>query len=438
VGVLPFRVKKGTRQASYLAAPLVSSLPGRVENVLIMSQGSNESRAVGVIRDAAGTASQAKVGSYIRSPASFTKLFRTSYTLGWGNKKVKADAFLTGFVSNTGDRSKTTVQLQLITPKSRESGKVRVTNVGDPIEVKTDRSLLSDLGYTYALSRSATGRRVSEARRNLLAVRQVAQQEDGKKQPQAGQKDALTPDNISGFAFELRYDGVKQTLRRLAQSKQGAKSAQYSVDPVAEGTNVTMVLTRLDEEDTLLGVVLRVNGESTWDFEKEEPIACKKWIYDVKRKGQEDVFRGVYTDVEGKNLTPWRVLSPEESRDRASAYGDKAGWITIDVFASGPDNDTADEQELKISSRGLARSKKKFKTLQDLQASLRKANNVKLKKRLVDRRGPGGLLVAESEAAEGGLIDSSQFPNPIHLGSMAIRYYDPKAGDDEPEDLLPQ
>src|SRR5687768_1917009 len=50
VGVLPFRVKKGARQAGFNAAPLATGLPGRLENALIVAQGSNQAKAIGVIR----------------------------------------------------------------------------------------------------------------------------------------------------------------------------------------------------------------------------------------------------------------------------------------------------------------------------------------------------------------------------------------------------
>jgi hypothetical protein len=443
VGVLPFKVKKGTRQASYLGAPLTASMPGRLENALIMSQGKNEAAAIGIIRDAAGMASRAKVGSYTRSPVAFTKLFKTSYNLAWGGKKVKADAFLTGIVSNTGDRSETTVQIQFFTPKSRSGGSLKVVNVGDPIVVKTDRSLLRDMGYTYALARSMTKRGVTAARRDQQAVDQVVQQEQGKKQQKQGQSGAITPDNIAGFAFELRYSGVKQTFRPMAQSQQGAKARDYLADPVMPGTAVTMALTPLLPDGKKLGIVLKVNGRSTWQEEAEESIKCRKWIYDLEKKDKEDVFEGIYTDVSGKNLKPWGVLSAAESAKMASEMGERAGWIDIDVYASGDKVDQkqqSDEEEVMISTRGLARSRKKFATLEQLQKTLRKANNVKAKKALVQKRGPGGLIVSDSEPAEANIqIDTGDLPNPIHLGGISIKYYDPKSGGGEtPDDPDPE
>jgi hypothetical protein len=420
-------------------------MPGRLENALIMSQGSNEARAVGIIRDAAGTASQAKVGSFTQSPVAFSRLFKTSYNLAWGGKKVKADAFLTGVVSNTGDRSKTIVQMQLISPKSREGGKLKLVNVGDPIEVKTDRSLLRDMGYTYALARSMTKRGVTAARRDQQAVDQVLQQEQGKKQTKQGQSQAITPTNIAGIAFELQYDGVKQTLRPMSQSQQGAKARDYLAEPMMPGTTITMVLTPLLPDGKKLGIVLKVNGRSTWQEEEEESIKCRKWLYDVDRKGVADVFKGIYTNVEGVNLKPWGVLSAAESAKMASEMGERAGWIDIDVYASGEQQaggggkQQGDEEEVMISTRGMSRSRKKFSSLKELQTSLRKANNVKVKKSLVSKRGPGGLLVSDSEPAEEVKIDTGELPNPVHLGGISIKYYDPKAGGGEtPDDPDPE
>jgi hypothetical protein len=435
VGVLPFQVKKGERQASYLGAPLSTSLPGRLENALIMSQTSGESQAIGIIRDAAGTASQAKIGSYTRSPAAFGKLFKTGYNLAWGNKKVKAEAFLTGVVSNTGDHSKTTVQILLFTPESRQGGSLKMARVGKPVSVMTDRSLLRDLGYTFALARSVvTKRGETSDDRDDAAVQQVSMQEEGRRQNRRTQSNAVTPDNIAGFAFELRYDGAKQRLRRIVQSQQGAKAPLYEVDPMMPGTEVAMVLTPLLPDDKKLGVVLKVNGRSTWQEEDDESIRCKKWIYDVDLKGKPDLFKGFYTGLEGKNLKPWNVLSAAESARAASEMGDRAGWIDIDVFANADDAGASDQEEPRISTRGMARSKKKFSTMKSLQASLRKANNVKIKKSVVTRRGAGGLLVSDSEPAEEVQISTDTFPNPVRIGGISIRYYDAKSGGDKQDE----
>jgi hypothetical protein len=434
IGVLPFKVQKGSRKASFGAAPLAANLPGRLENVLIMSQGSDEDEAVGIIRDAGGTAQKAKVGRYGSSDAAFRKLFAARYKLAWGKQKVKADAFLTGLVVNTHDRSRTKIQVQLITPKSRAGGELKATDVGKPIDVRTDRSLLRDLGYTYALSRSVLRRGYTAQKRDAAAVRLVARGEQGQQGNEESQSDLLTPDNIAGMAFELRYNGEKQELKLIREGKPGARAAQYQAPPAEAGTKLTMVLTRLLGEDKPLGVVLKVNGRSTFQEEELESIKCRKWIYAPDRKDKADEFLGFYSDAGGKNVRRFRVADEKESAQRASELGPRAGWIDIDVYASEEEKkDGGDEPEAKISSRGMARSRGTPATLKQAQARLRKANNVKVKPSKVARRGPGGLILPEMEASEEVKLDTAELPNPVHLGGISIRYYEPGTGGEEDE-----
>jgi hypothetical protein len=436
VGVLPFLVQKGTRQASFLSSPLSAALPARLENALIMCQESNEHKAVGIIRDAAGAASRAKVGAYMHSPVAFSKLFNAKYELAWGDKKVKPDVFLTGVVINDGDRSETKIKVQAFTAKSREDGKLKLSPVTKPILVKTDRSLLRDLGYTYALSRSVLKRGMTAKRRDEVALDQVNRQEQGQRKQTPEQSNQATPININGIGFKIYYDGVAQTLQPLSESSDGAKSPLYQVGPMQAGARITMSLTRLADDDQMLGVLLKVNGQNTFRPEGDEGAYPRKWLYPAERKGYEDVFEGIYTGVDGKNLLPFRVLTAEESVKAAKEIGDRAGWIDIEVYASGETPNTADGEEMKISTRGMSRPKVKPKTLRELQTTMRKANNVRPKKGVVAKRGPGGLLLYDMEPVEGGYVEiSDKLPNPVRLGGISIRYYDGKGGDDDEKKL---
>src|SRR5262249_29456264 len=122
----------------------------------------------------------------------------------------------------------------------------------------------------------------------------------------------------------------------------------------------------------------------------------------------------------------------KESAEMANELGPRAGWIDIDVFGSGDEKkDGNDEPEAKISSRGLSRWRRKPGTLKQAQAMLRKANNVKVKKSKVVRRGPGGLILPEMEAWEEVKLGTADLPNPVHLGGISIRYYEPGAKGEE-------
>jgi hypothetical protein len=102
--------------------------------------------------------------------------------------------------------------------------------------------------------------------------------------------------------------------------------------------------------------------------------------------------------------------------------GERAGWIDIDVYTSGEAGD-GDEEELRISTRGLPKTARKLNAFEELQKNLRAANNVKIKEGKVRRRGPGGLLIAESVSVREVRLDTDEMPNTVHLGGISIQYY---------------
>jgi hypothetical protein len=420
VAVLPFKVKKGTRQAGYYAGPLGVNLPGRLENALIMAMDDDEKLALRIIRDAAGVASQAKVGSWSRSKTHFDKLFATSYPVAWGTRSVKPDVFLTGQISNEGNRATTTVEVMGFRKDSWTGTGVKMFPVARFI-VKTDRALLRDLGHSFALARGMLKRDVTADQRDEAAVQQVRKEEDGEEPPPQGGQTQHSPASVAGIAFDIFYNGTKQTIRPLADGEQGAKSPVFGVDPVPEGTKVSMTITRVTDEGKRLGVVLKINGTSTFQMEDKESVQCRKWLYDASDKGKPDRFDGFYMDTAGKEMRPFRVLSSEESEKMANELGEKAGWITVDIFESGEAVDR--EEQMQVSTRGLARGTRRPTTLSALQKSLGKANNIRKKESRVVKRTAGGLIIADLEPVPFTPPTVESLPNPVLRGSLSIKYF---------------
>jgi hypothetical protein len=436
VGVLPFKVKKGERQALYAGAPLSVNMPERLENALIMAMNPSERPDLNVIRDAAGVASKANVGSFLNSKSSFSKLFATSYPLAWGKERVKPDGFLTGVVTNDGNRSKVHVLVQLIRPGKFGQAPEKIHE----FDVSADRQTLGDLGYNFSLSRSVLKRGALRRDQVDQAVQQQVRQEDqqGQKKPQSQLVTTQhTPDNVAGFSYELKYNGEKQALTPL-QGGQGASQPEWLAPPVTQGTKIEMVLTRKDGSQDDMGVLLLVNGRSTWKNESGDPeLNMLRWIYTPKRKDDPDVFLGRYEDVSGKNLLAWKALSAEEStKEKADELGNRAGWIDVYVFANreGPPQppQTEDEKEMFVTTRAMPRSKpSSFLTA---RSELMRINNVKMKQvknskgSLITSRGEGGLIDYEIEPQNGGIIGTKEFPNPVLLGKLAIRYWEGPKG----------
>jgi hypothetical protein len=223
VGVLPFEVKKGNRPGSTENSPLALNMTTRLENTLIVSQDAS-GKTIGVIRNAAGAIRRKKVGAWETSASALSRLFTQEYDLAWGGKKAKADAFLTGRIINKGkSRATTTVVIESFDARSMKEGKLVKEKVCS-FDVTTDRALLSDLGFSFALSPTVLRRGVTPRDRDRLAIRQVARRdEDDDDEPQAGQSKAHTPDDIAGFSFELLYDSLPGAARpRRREDRHGA------------------------------------------------------------------------------------------------------------------------------------------------------------------------------------------------------------------------
>src|SRR5262245_7211961 len=213
IGVLPFQVQRGSRAASFSTSPLSTNLPERVENALIMTMDPDESRAIGIIRDASSAVTKARAGAYRTSKSAYVKLWEPTYDLRWNRKTAKADGFLTGVVTNSGkNRNETTVEIQLLRPDSYKSGKL-VPETIKKFTTRTDAMLVADLGYNFSMSPGVLKRGLKAARRDDVVIDQVVREDEtGDKKVQQGQSAAHTPGNIAGFVYELEYNGVKQPL----------------------------------------------------------------------------------------------------------------------------------------------------------------------------------------------------------------------------------
>src|SRR5207248_2075518 len=93
------------------------------------------------------------------------------------------------------------------------------------------------------------------------------------------------------------------------------------------------------------------------------------------------------------------------------------------VFASG--EAAQPDEQLLVSTRGLARGGSKPATLAALQKQLMKKNNVRHQESKLVKKTAGGLIIADPEPVPGAaLAVSDMLPNPVRLGGISIKYYD--------------
>lgn len=378
VGVLRFRVQDGSATESF-TSPMAGRMTERLETLLILHNGTDEEKHLGVIHNAGGMAARRGVANWYTSAADRKKLFEQKYLLAWGSRGVDPDAFLTGKLTLSKDRKKTTVELECFDKDAPQ----KLQSLGT-FTIDTDRFVLRDMGYSFALGQKSKDRltvaRSSFKEEDSLIVEEVNQSREGAGAP-------VEPSNVGGVAFELLNSGSPVSIRQASTAGDAIKWQMESPPP---GGQVTVRLR--NTTDKRLAVVLRFNGVNTINEQKLEPEVAAKWVLEPQRSYG---LKGFYllqpatvatarkSDEEttptgsnkGTKLKDFRVVVGEEAKAMAAELGEKKGLIEIDVFEEGAPK----EEELLISMKGLppGKDKKAREACLGLRDALLKSNNLK-------------------------------------------------------------
>jgi hypothetical protein len=467
VGVLRFRVQEGTNKPTF-EAPLSGRLAERVETLLILNGGPVESEAMGVIHNAGAVALKQGVKAWYSNSADRRQLFKLEYPLAWGKAQVEPDVFLTGKVVVSTDRKKTTVTLESFD----RDNPARLTTLGTYV-INTDRFVLRDLGHSFVMSRGAKAQLRSVATRRAttmddeddLLVEEVKKQGKQPKQPdkdkpqttqpdkdkpqttQPGGGSQVKPDNVAGIKVELLVDDKPVSFREVGGEEKSA--IKWQVDSPESGKPIVFRLT--NTTDRRLAAVLKLNGVSTLNEQKDDPETSAKWIlpagavYTIRgfyrfgeetqqprgkkssrRDGEEPAGQpgsqpGEGTKAKAKYL-PFKVLVGEEANKAREEMNDKAGLIDLDVFEMG-DKRTDDMQ---ISPKGLPPSKEKQARLSyvGLRSALLKSSRLKTKVEVVKRDSVvirRELIVPDTTPVDTGDLKVVDFPNPRLAGRVTIK-----------------
>jgi hypothetical protein len=368
-------------------------MAARLENALVLN--ADKAHPIPVARDPGREAVARKIGAWYTSPAERKKLFETTYSPAWGSARVAPDAFLTGEVKCSGDMTKTTVTIEMFTKAAPEK-LVPVTQ----FTVDTDRVILADLGAHFNVARRgiATKRAVEldrfaigQARRrdsttadNYEVPDQPSTTNDGSKPTQT---DSITTTDytttpvetltdLGGINFQLMADDEPQTIRRATTS-----TASWEVTSPDAAAKVKFVLKNTSAKR--LGVVLKLNGQSTFHEESADPAQCKKWVIGP---GEQSTIKGFYLD--GDKVAPFKVLVGDEAAQAGGQFGDRAKQIQIAVFdespvvdvivdASGPPPVGATERSLSLPRRLPASETAVRRDLSSLQDAMMKSQKLK-------------------------------------------------------------
>jgi len=347
VGVLRFRVQEGTAKESF-TAPMCGRMIDRIETLLMVHNGSVEANALGVIHDAAKTASKARINQWYSSTADRRKLFDQSYSLAWGNKMVKADAFITGKVT-VGKDGKTTLALECFD----RANPATFQRLGT-FTIDTDRFVWRDLGYSFAMTKrgrtSLTGKRssVAEQDKHLFIFRP-------KRRQQPNDVTKAEPGNIGGVSLKVLADEQELEIREAATEGDGAK---WEMKSPAQGKKIVFRLENSTEKKR--GIVVRLNGKNVIAGQADDPETSAKFVLlgNGEKKNTKLDIKGFLKLAEGNGanggkgkaeVQSFKVLVGKEAEEAKAQFGEKAGLLEVIVFEEGE----TETNGMLIAPRGL-------------------------------------------------------------------------------------
>jgi len=272
-------------------------------------------------------------------------------------------------------------------------------------DVPVDRSMLADMGQTFAVRQ----RGLKWAARDRAAVRDAHKRDVGEST-----NDSVTPEDVAGFKIQVKYNDDDQEVKKDSESK-----GEFRVQSPRPGQKVSVILTHTGKTDKKLACVAKVNGQSLYKLQDRESKDCQMWVF---APNETQTFQGYYTDLVGNNLRPFQVLSEEESKNREAEFGNKVGLLVLDVFESRP----GEAEPMLISLRSVSTRDLRAKpsaTVRELQDRLKAKWPAKVKLPLPGER--DSLLIPSGEQIQGGDIQNELFPNPTWVGNIVIRYYNP-------------
>jgi hypothetical protein len=423
VGILKFRIKKGSHATSFKVGPLNDNIVDRLEWALIAKNPADPPSSIGIIHNANHVAAAKRIGRY-DNPAAQHALFQQNYSLAWAAAPVKPDYMLTGIVTVRPDLKSAKVTIEGFGPSSPKQDTVA------SFDVRTDRSLLSDLNESFQVKGCHLGKRKMRAiELDDEAVSDAAEENTKPPDTTASTASSSGTDQIAGSSaasnadnlldYEIRYDGQPQQV-----TSDPSSPGELQVREPRENETVSFYLKSQATER--IGLALTVDGINTLYEEDGDPSHLTPWILDP------GTTYGIYGyQIDNNSRKPFRVHSDTETA--ALTYSPNTGLIHFHIFKSGGksgnkainggDNSTQDDPSSKamnISLRGLKRGtlvkNGKPQSLAELKRTIQKHAHVR----------QGRNPIRPGDGPVDGAIQNADIPNPVLIQTIVVRYYKPK------------
>ncbi len=315
VGVLKFRIKKGKEPVSDNVGTLNMFLANRLEVALVLANSSDQKKQIGIARNASEVAAKIPGASHATAEGR-EKLFTGSYPLAWGTESITPDAFLTGIAAVTPDLKQMTVGI-LVFDKTGSALEKAVP----PITTPTSAFLMNELGESFVL-RGAFDTASVDVVNSKAAETKTVETKVAEAAAEVKLATAKHPleDPAAPVKLEVLYDGKPVGFE--------FRDGKAFIPEPQERQKVMFVLKQGSAAPGRFGVVLKVNGENTFNRERLTDFNCKKWILG----GQFPQIEVDGFQVDSDVAEEFRVLSQAESKSAEMNYGPDVGTITLAVF----------------------------------------------------------------------------------------------------------
>ena len=315
VGVLKFLVSRDGKTYSDSVGTLNMLLAKQLEVALLVKN--DPKNPLAIIKNASAVAQRTR-GANHRNKAGRDKLFGAKYTLSWGNNaEVTADGFVTGLAILGEDLKTLTIILMLVDGKEN-----KIVRLGDDfvIVAKMDPRLLAESGESFMLRSAFDDGQVKidpEVREQKVTAAAIKSAVKAREEKQ--QNPYFAPANAKPVTLQVLYDDVPAKIT--------FRDGKAHIPTAKVGQKVKFRLTRDNGKD-VYGVVLKVNGESTYHKQKGPDLECTRWIMKPGSGGFTlSAFR-----LPGDKKAEFKVLSVRESAKLAMSYGEDSGTISLAVF----------------------------------------------------------------------------------------------------------
>jgi hypothetical protein len=306
VGVLKFRVQPFSEvQPTDHLGPLNMALADRLELALLLAN--DEKNPIGIIRSASAVASLIPAANHLLVDGRLA-LFGPKYPLAWGKDDalVTPDAFLTGAARFSPDLRRLGITIVACLKDAN------TVYAGTEFFVDCDAELLIEAGESYLLP----GAFKEPGPLSPAAAVQASLGLWLPRPPHSPLVDAEAP-----VVLEARYGGHLISPR--------FQDGRFTMPAPKGGEQVLFTIKRQTALDEWLGVVFKVNGESTLFRETLPDAQCRKWV--LKPGVRSLTIDHVHGDIpDDKGPLQVRALPP--SKPGQFNYSPDVGTVSLVVF----------------------------------------------------------------------------------------------------------